>query len=162
MMRFYDDLRVGDRVELGSHLFTADDIKAFARQFDPQAFHVDEEQGARSHFGALVASGWHTASIWMRKLVDHRKREAEAMQARGERIPQVGPSPGFRDLRWYRPVFVGDTVSYSVEVIEMRVSQSRPDRGIVNMLGIGENQNGVRVISFESATFVERRDSTTP
>ena len=162
MMRFYDDLRVGDRVELGSHLFTADDIKAFARQFDPQAFHVDEEQGARSHFGALVGSGWHTASIWMRKLVDHRKREAEAMQARGERIPQVGPSPGFRDLRWYRPVFVGDTVSYAVEVIEMRVSATRPDRGIVNMLGIGENQNGVRVISFESATFVERRDSTPP
>ena len=162
MMRFYDDIRVGDRVELGSHLFTADDIKAFARQFDPQAFHVDEEKGARSHFGALVASGWHTASIWMRKLVDHRKREAEAMQARGERIPQVGPSPGFRDLRWYKPVFVGDTVLYSVEVIEMRVSQSRPDRGIVNMLGIGENQNGVRVISFESATFVERRDSTPP
>jgi acyl dehydratase len=158
MMRFYDDLRVGDRVELGSHLFTADDIKTFARQFDPQAFHVDEEQGVRSHFGALVASGWHTASIWMRKLVDHRKREAEAMQARGERIPQVGPSPGFRDLRWYKPVFVGDTISYAVEVIAMRVSQSRPDRGIVNMLGIGENQHGVRVISFESATFVERRD----
>lgn len=162
MMRFYDDIRVGDRVELGSHLFTADDIKTFARQFDPQAFHVDEEQGARSHFGALVASGWQTASIWMRKLVDHRKREAEAMQARGERIPQVGPSPGFRDLRWYKPVFVGDTISYSVEVIEMRVSQSRADRGIVNMLGIGENQHGVRVISFESATFVERRDPTPP
>lgn len=160
MMRFYDDIRVGDRVELGSHLFTADDIKTFARQFDPQAFHVDEEQGARSHFGALVASGWQTASIWMRKLVDHRKREAEAMQARGERIPQVGPSPGFRDLRWYKPVFVGDTISYSVEVIEMRVSQSRADRGIVNLLGIGENQHGVRVISFESATFVERRDPT--
>jgi acyl dehydratase len=158
MMRFYDDLRVGDRVELGSHLFTADDIKTFAQQFDPQAFHVDEEQGVRSHFGALVASGWHTASIWMRKLVDHRKREAEAMQARGERIPQVGPSPGFRDLRWYKPVLVGDTISYAVEVIAMRVSQSRPDRGIVNMLGIGENQHGVRVISFESATFVERRD----
>ena len=162
MMRFYDDIRVGDRVELGSHLFTAEDIKTFARQFDPQAFHVDEEQGARSHFGGLVASGWHTASMWMRKLVDHRKREAEALQARGERIPKVGPSPGFRDLRWYKPVFVGDTVSYAVEVIEMRMSQSRPDRGIVNMLGIGENQDGVRVISFESATFVERRDPTPP
>lgn len=162
MMRFYDDIRVGDRVELGSHLFTADDIKTFARQFDPQPFHVDEEQGVQSHFGALVASGWHTASMWMRKLVDHRKREAEVLQARGERIPMVGPSPGFRDLRWHRPVFVGDTISYAVEVIEMRVSQSRPERGIVNMRGIGDNQNGVRVISFESATFVERRDSTPP
>lgn len=162
MMRFYDDIRVGDRVELGSHLFTADDIKAFARQFDPQAFHVDEDEGLRSHFGGLVASGWHTASVWMRKLVDYRRRESEAIRSRGERVPQVGPSPGFRDLRWYKPVFVGDTVSYSVEVIQMRVSQSKPDRGIVTMFGSGQNQDGVRVLSFESMTFVERRDPTPP
>lgn len=158
MIRFFDDIRVGNRVELGTYLFTADDIKTFARQFDPQAFHVDEEEGLRSHFGGLVASGWHTASIWMRKLVDHRRREAEAIRSRGERMPQVGPSPGFRNLRWYKPVFAGDTVSYAVEVIEMRISQSRPDRGIVNMFGTGNNQHGVRVISFETATFVERRN----
>lgn len=84
------------------------------------------------------------------------------MRARGERVPQVGPSPGFRDLRWYKPVFVGDTVSYAVEVTELRISQSRPDRGIVNMLGTGVNQDGVRVISFHSATFVERRDPSPP
>jgi acyl dehydratase len=162
MMRFYDDIRVGDRLELGSHRFTAEDIKMFARQFDPQPFHVDEQEGTRSHFGGLVASGWHTASIWMRKLVDHRKHEAEAMLARGERVPQVGPSPGFRDLRWHKPVYVGDTVSYAVEVIELRVSQSKPDRGIVGMLGLGTNQDGVRVISFHSATFVERRSPSPP
>jgi acyl dehydratase len=162
MMRFFDDIRIGDRVELGSHRFTAEDIKIFARQFDPQPFHLDEDEGARSHFGGLVASGWHTASMWMRKLVDYRKREAEAMRARGERVPQVGPSPGFRDLRWHKPVLVGDTVSYAVEVIELRVSQSKPDRGIVGMLGLGINQDGVRVISFHSATFVERRSPTPP
>jgi acyl dehydratase len=162
MMRFYDDIRIGDRLELGSHRFTAEDIKMFARQFDPQPFHVDEQEGTRSHFGGLVASGWHTASIWMRKLVDHRKHEAEAMLARGERVPQVGPSPGFRDLRWHKPVYVGDTVSYAVEVIELRVSQSKPDRGIVGMLGLGTNQDGVRVISFHSATFVERRSPSPP
>jgi acyl dehydratase len=162
MMRFYEDVRVGDRVELGSHQFLAEDIKIFARQFDPQRFHLDEEEGRNSHFGALVASGWHTASMWMRKLVDYRKREAEAMRARGERVPQVGPSPGFRNLRWHIPVFVGDTVSYAFEVTEMRISQSRPDRGIVGMLGLGQNQHGVRVISFESATFVERRGTAPP
>jgi acyl dehydratase len=160
MMRFYDDIRVGDRAELGSHLFTAEEIKLFAGQFDPQPFHVDEHEGSRSHFGGLVASGWHTASIWMRKLVDYRRREAEAMRARGERIPQVGPSPGFRDLRWYRPVFPGDTIFYAVEVIDMRVSESRPDRGVVTLLGSGQNQHGVRVISFESVTFVERRSAS--
>ena len=162
MMRFYEDVRVGDRIELGSYVFTAEDIKTFARQFDPQAFHVDEQAGASSHFGGLIASGWHTASIWMRKLVDYRKHEAETMRARGERVPQIGPSPGFRDMRWYIPVFVGDTISYAFEVSDMRISQSKPDRGIVNMLGVGHNQHGVRVISFESATFVERRDPTPP
>jgi acyl dehydratase len=161
-MRFFVDVRVGDRVELGSYLFTAEDIKIFARQFDPQAFHVDEEEAGRSHFGGLIASGWHTASIWMRKLVDYRKREAEAMRARGERIPQVGPSPGFRDMRWYAPVFVEDTISYAFEVTAMRISQSKPDRGIVDMLGLGYNQHGVRVLSFVGATFVERRDPTPP
>jgi acyl dehydratase len=162
MMRFYDDLRVGDRIELGSHLFTADDIKVFARQFDPQPFHVDDDEGVRSHFGALVASGWHTASMWMRKLVDYHKREAELMRGRGERIPEVGPSPGFRDLRWYKPVFVGDTVTYSYQVIAMRASRSMPTRGVVTVLGGGTNQRGVRVFSLESVTFVERRASASP
>ncbi|MFZ5690381.1 MAG: MaoC family dehydratase [Pseudomonadota bacterium] len=162
MMRFYDDLRVGDRIALGSHLFTAEDIKIFARQFDPQAFHIDEDEGARSHFGGLVASGWHTASMWMRKLVDHHKREAEVLRQRGERIPEVGPSPGFRDLRWYKPVFAGDTVTYSYEVIAMRVSKSMPARGVVTVLGSGTNQHGVRVFSLESISFFERRDPTPP
>jgi acyl dehydratase len=160
MMRFYEDIRVGDREELGSHLFTADDIKAFARQFDPQAFHIDEEEGLRSHFGGLIASGWHTASVWMRKVADHTRREADAMHNRGERIPQTGPSPGFRDLRWYKPVYVGDSVSYRFEVIGMRISQSKPTRGIITLLGSGQNQHGVRVLSLQSVTLVERRDPT--
>lgn len=160
MMRFYEDLRVGDRATLGSHLFTAEEIKIFARQYDPQRFHVDEAEGVRSHFGALVASGWHTAAIWMRKLVDYRKAESEAMRRRGERIPIVGPSPGFREMRWHKPVFVGDTISYAVEVVDLRISQSKPGRGLINMLGSGDNQQGERVISFISATFIERRDIT--
>lgn len=162
MMRFYEDIHVGDRVELGSHLFAAPDIKMFAQQFDPQSFHLDEAEASRSHVGALIASGWHVATIWVRKLVDHHRREAEAMRARGERVPVVGPSPGFRDLRWLKPVFAGDTISYGFEVIDRRVSQSRPDRGIVRLLARGQNQQGVRVISFESVTFVERRAATPP
>jgi acyl dehydratase len=162
MMRFYEDIRVGDREELGSHLFTADEIKIFAGQFDPQPFHVDEDEGLRSHFGGLIASGWHTVSVWMRKVADHSRHEAEAMQSRGERIPQTGPSPGFRDLRWYKPVYVGDTVTYAFEVIEMRISQSKPSRGIITLLGSGQNQHGVRVMSLQSVTLVERRDPTPP
>jgi acyl dehydratase len=162
MMRFYEDLRVGDRFELGSHLFTREEIKAFAGQFDPQPFHVDEEAGARSHFGALVASGWHTASMWMRKIADFNKREAELMRQRGEPVPETGPSPGFRNLRWYKPVFGGDTVSYRCEVIAMRVSRSMPNRGLITLMGSGSNQHGVQIFSLESITFVERRDPTPP
>ncbi len=123
MMRFFDDIRVGDKVTIGSHLFTAEEIKTFARQYDPQAFHVDEALAEHSHFGGLVASGWHTASLWMRKMVDYRKREADAMRTRGEPVPMIGPSPGFREMRWYKPVFAGDTITFTTEAIEMRVSQ---------------------------------------
>jgi acyl dehydratase len=161
MMKFFEDLQVGERVALGSYSFTADDIKIFATQFDPQRFHVDEEQARQSPYGALIASGWHTGSIWMRKLVDHHKAQAEAMRQRGEEIPALGPSPGFRELKWYKPVFAGDTVTYAIEVVGKRLSKSRPRFGIIETLATGDNQNGVRVISFVSTTFIERR-STSP
>jgi acyl dehydratase len=110
-VKFFEDIAVGDRIELGCHTFTADDIKSFARRYDPQPFHVDEAAAARTHFGALVASGWQTAAIWMRLMVEHHRREADAMRARGEPVAELGPSPGFRDLKWLKPVYVGDTVS---------------------------------------------------
>ncbi|ARQ02945.1 dehydratase [Pseudorhodoplanes sinuspersici] len=160
-MKFFEDLHVGERVLLGSHLFTADDIKTFAAQYDPQRFHVDEEQGRLSPYGALIASGWHTGSIWMRKLVDYHKGEIEAFRERGEQVPALGPSPGFRELKWHKPVFAGDTVTYAIEVVAKRVSQSRPRFGIIETLATGDNQNGARVISFISTTFIERR-STPP
>lgn len=158
MMKFFEDLRVGDRAQLGSHHFTAEDIKLFAGQFDPQRFHVDEEQGRQSQYGTLIASGWHTGSIWMRKLVDHHKAQIEAMRQRGEEIPALGPSPGFREMKWHKPVRAGDIVTYAVEVMTKRVSKSRPRFGIIETLATGDNQDGVRVMSFISTTFIERRN----
>ncbi len=158
MMKFFEDMRVGDHVVLGSHLFTAEDIKIFARQYDPQRFHIDEAEGRNSHFGALIASGWHTGSIWMRKMVDSNKIAIDDMRRRGERIPLIGPSPGFREMKWHKPVFAGDTVTYAAEIVDMRISQSKPGRGLVNMLATGDNQHGERVMSFISTTFIERRD----
>ena len=160
MIKFFEDLHVGERVQLGPYLFTAEDIKTFAGQFDPQHFHVDEEQGRQSPYGTLIASGWHTGSIWMRKLVDHHKAQAEAMRQRGEEIPALGPSPGFRELKWHKPVFAGDTVTYAIEVIAKRMSKSRPRFGIIETLATGDNQNCVRVISFISTTFIERRNTS--
>jgi acyl dehydratase len=158
MMRFFDDIRIGDKVTIGSHLFTAEEIRTFAGQYDPQPFHLDETLAKQSHFGALVASGWHTAALWMRNMVAYRKREADAMRRRGEAVPVIGPSPGFKDMRWLKPVFAGDTIAYTTEAIEMRVSKTRPEWGLVRLLNSGTNQRGVQVITFISTAFIERRD----
>ena len=111
-MKFFEDIRVGDTVEVGRHTFTAEAIKSFAARFDPQPFHLDEAAAERSHFGQLCASGWHTACVWMRLLIECRRREDEDRRVRGERVAELGPSPGFRDLQWLKPVYVGDTVAY--------------------------------------------------
>ncbi|MGH6684345.1 MAG: MaoC family dehydratase [Pseudolabrys sp.] len=156
-MRFFEDIQIGDVFEVGRHTFTAEDIKDFARRFDPQLFHIDEAAAARSHFGALCASGWHTAVVWMRLMIDYRRRMDEAALARGEPVASIGLAPGFRGLKWLKPVYVGDTIEYKSEVVETRLSNSRPKFGLMSFRTLGVNQNGAPVISFVSTTFVERR-----
>ncbi len=156
-MKFFEDIQVGDVFEYGRYTFTADNIKAFAGRFDPQPFHVDEAAAARSHFGALVASGWHTAVAWMRLMIDQRRRMDDAMRARGEPVAGIGPALGFRELKWLKPVYAGDTIDYRSEVIETRLSESRPHAGLMTFRSIGVNQRGEPVISLVSTTFVERR-----
>jgi acyl dehydratase len=157
-MKFFEDLKVGDVFPVGRHTFNADEIKAFAQRFDPQLFHTDEAAAERSHFGALCASGWHTAAAWMRLMVDTRRGQMEAAAARGEKVPAQGPALGLRDLKWLKPVYVGDAIDYKSEVIELRVSNSRPGTGLMTILSSGVNQKGETVISFVSTTFVERRE----
>ncbi len=156
-MKFWDDIKIGDRTEFGKHTFTAEAIMHFAARYDPQPFHMDEEAARRSHFGALCASGWHTAAACMRQIVDTHKRLAAETIARGEKAAKIGPSPGFRNLKWLKPVYVGDTISYASEVIEVRPLASRPGWGLVRMRTTGTNQNGVRVYEFEGSAFIERR-----
>ena len=156
-MKYFEDIRIGDKSELGRHTFTAEDIRSFAERYDPQPFHLDEEAAARSHFGGLVASGWHTGSVCIRLIIQKRLREEEAMRARGEPIGRTGPSPGFRDLRWPKPVYAGDTITYRAEVVETRAVQSRPEKGLVFTLNTGSNQAGELVFSFVSSVFVDRR-----
>jgi acyl dehydratase len=158
-MKFFEDIAIGERAELGPHTFTVEDIKRFARKYDPQPFHVDEQAAARSHFGALCASGWHTASVWMRLLVEHQRREDEARRALGEAVASVGPSPGFRELKWLKPVYAGDTVTYATDIVDKRTSNSRPAWGLISLRNTGVNQKGEPVISFVSVAFVERRPS---
>jgi acyl dehydratase len=156
-MRYFDDIKVGDRIELGSHTFTAEDIKTFAAAYDPQAFHMDEAAAAKSHFGALCASGWHTVSMWMRLRVLYAQKDDAARAARGEPNAKGGSSPGFRELKWLKPVYAGDTITYASEVAEMRASQSRAGWGLVFSRNTGVNQKGELVLSFIGSGFVERR-----
>jgi acyl dehydratase len=156
-MRFFEDIAVGERRALGSFTFTADNIKTFARQFDPQRFHLDEEEGRNSLFGGLAASGWHVGSVCMRMLVDDGKRQAEEALLRGEKAAVWGPSPGFTELKWLKPVLAGDTITYASEVIGRRESASRPEWGILQARNTGTNQRGELVYSMVASAFVPRR-----
>lgn len=156
-MRYLEDITIGHRRELGSFTFTADSIKAFAEQFDPQPFHLDEEAGRKSLFGGLAASGWHVAAVCMKLLVEDGQRAMAEAEARGE-VPAVGgPSPGFRDLRWIKPVLAGDTLTYSSEVVSARATATRPGWGILQARNVAVNQRGEEVYSFLASAFVPQR-----
>jgi acyl dehydratase len=156
-MRFFEDMQVGQRREVGSFTFTAEGIKTFAAQFDPQPFHLDEAAGRNSLFGGLAASGWHVGSVCMKLLVADAERLAQEAGARGEPVAVWGPSPGFRELRWIRPVLAGDTISFTSEVESRRTSDSRPQWGILQIRNIGTNQRGEPVFSFLATAFVPRQ-----
>ena len=158
-MKYFEDIAVGDRREIGRHTFTAEEIKSFAARFDPQPFHLDEAAAAASHFGALVASGWHTAAMFMRLWVGFQRDVIAEQQERGEPVARTGPSPGFSKLKWLKPVYVGDTIAYASEIIEKRVSASRPEWGIIVSRNTGTNQKGEVVYEFQGVGFVERRGS---
>lgn len=144
--RHFDDFAPGDTVELGSHTVTEQEIVAFARQWDPQPFHVDPEAARESVFGGLVASGWHTAALWMRMYVDSL---LEGTDSRG--------SPGVEELRWLAPVRPGDTLTARLEVLETTPSATRPDRGTVRIRAEMENQDGIVVLSMTSRGHFGRR-----
>lgn len=156
-MPYFDDIKIGDRRELGSFTFTPDNIKAFAAKFDPQPFHLDEEAGRKSVFGGLAASGWHVAAVYMKLTVANFQREAQALIARGEEPVTSGPSPGFRDLKWIKPVLAGDTLTYASEVTSMRPLESRPQFGFVGFYNTGVNQRGELAFSFMGSVFAPRR-----
>ena len=158
-MRFFDDIKIGQRRELGAFAFTAENIKAFAVKFDPQRFHLDEEEGRKSLFGGLAASGWHVGSVCMRLLVEDGQRQAREATARGEKVAVWGPSPGFRELRWIKPVLAGDTISFESEIETMRASESRPEWGILEARNRGTNQRREPVFSMLATAFVPRRSS---
>jgi acyl dehydratase len=157
-MKFFEDVEVGDAYEIGPHLFSAEEIVEFARKYDPQRFHLSEEGGRDSQFGALCASGWHTVCAWMKHNVAEIERRMREAAKAGTRPPRIGPSPGFDDLRWLRPVFAGDQITYRNTTVAKRDLPRRPDWGLVNFQVVGTNQNGAEVVSFVGGFMLERRE----
>lgn len=156
-MRMAELYAFDETVEIGSHLFTAEDIIRYARDFDPQPFHLDPEAARHALFGGLCASGWHTCAGWMKCFVAFWEKECARLSGEGIVPPKLGPSPGFSNLRWLKPVFAGDTISYSVTLLASRELASRPGRLVDTILCTGRNQHGEPVIRFESTVleFVE-------
>jgi acyl dehydratase len=154
---FLDDIAVGTRLDLGSFCFDRERVLAFARAYDPQPFHVDEAGARASHFGALCASGWQTAAVWMNRYHAAHARHVAAARAAGLPVPRFGPSPGFKALKWLAPVYVGDRLRFASTVTEVRPSASRPGWGLVFQDNVGVNQRGETVFSFRGCVFWERR-----
>lgn len=142
---FLDDLRVGQRFQSASHVLSADDIKRFAGEFDPQPFHLDEDAASRSLFGSLAASGWHTAAITMRLLVGGGAPIADGIVGAGV------------EISWPRPTRPGDTLHVISEVTEITPSRSRPRQGIVVLRSETRNQNDEVVQVLTSRLVVPRR-----
>lgn len=157
MSTYFEDLSVGRVTDLGSHTFTAAGIKAFATKYDPQPFHIDEELAKDSLFGALCASGWQTAAVYTGMNIRSRQARDTEAKARGEEIARWGPSPGFKDLKWPRPVFAGDTVTYRQSIAALTDFKNRPERGLLVTLGEGHNQTGDLVFQVTGQILVPRR-----
>ena len=148
----HEDVVIGARVALGSKLFTREDIIDFAAKYDPQPFHLSDEGAANSHFGRLAASGWQTAANYMRLFIDTRDRVRADAAALPFALNPGGPSPGFRNLRWLRPVHAGDVITYDTTVIAKEPHPTRPDLGIARNRATGVNQNGVKVFEIEGSS----------
>ena len=146
---YLDDLRVGQRFNSGSHALSADRIKAFAAEFDPQPFHLDEALASRSVFKGLAASGWHTAAITMRLLVD-------GGMPIGDGIVGVGG-----EIAWPRPTRPGDVLRVETEIVEIAPSRTRPDRGIVTIRCETRNHKDDIVQTLLAKVVVPRRAAPT-
>jgi len=145
--RFFEDYVPGAVHELGSVLVDEEEVLDFGKRYVPLFYHIDKEAAQKSIYGGLIASGWHTAALMMRLYTDNYL----------SKIANLG-SPGCDALRWEKPVFPGDRLSVRVTVLEARMSQSKPDRGIIRSSVAVLNQKGDVAMSLEMVNFVRTRN----
>ena len=155
----YEDFTIGSSHPFGAHHFTAEEIRRFALAYDPQPFHLDETAAKDSPFGAICASGWHTASVMMSLFSRYMAREDERARAAGDAVAPLGPSPGFDDLKWLRAVYPGDTITFTGRIVAKRPSESKPGWGLVTVETTGINQKGERVFVVTGHVFAARRST---
>jgi acyl dehydratase len=145
-MRYFEDFKIGEIVEIGSKKVTKEEIITFAEAFDPQPFHISEAKAKDSIFGGLVASGWHTCAIFMRLYVDNFLTKTISLG-----------SPGVDNIRWLKPVFPNDTISGRVTALETQSSHNRPNVGILKIKSEMLNQSGEVVMRLEGTGFFGKR-----
>jgi acyl dehydratase len=146
-MRYFDDIAVGDETVFGTYDVTREEVIEFATKYDPQPFHLSDEEAARTHFGRIAASGWHTCAMTMAVIARHVVKDRQA---------GLG-SPGVDELRWLKPVYPGDRLTVRGKVIEKIPSRSKPYIGVVRTRTIVSNQDGVDVMTVTSIVMMQRR-----
>jgi acyl dehydratase len=146
-LTYFEDLVVGTKASFGRYDVTREEVIDFASRYDPQPFHLSDEAAAQTYFGRLSASGWHTAAMAMRMAVEHMKDQRSA---------GLG-SPGIDELRWLKPVYPGDVLRCETELLDKRVSRSRPDMGITKGRTIVFNQNDEAVMTFVANGLIRTR-----
>lgn len=151
-MRYYEDMEVGTKSSFGSYQVTREEVVDFASKYDPQPFHLDDEAAAKTYFGRLSASGWHTAAMMMAMNVEEFSKQQSA---------SLG-SPGIDELRWMKPVYPGDTLRCESELIEKRRSKSKPDMGLTKSKTTVFNQNDEPVMSLIANGLIRVRNPETP
>jgi acyl dehydratase len=146
-MIYFEDLEIGAETYFGSYDVTREEVLEFARKYDPQPFHLSDEAAAKTHFGRLAASGWHTCAMTMAVIA---RRSVEHKQA-------VLGSPGIDELRWLKPVYPGDTLHVHGKIVELRPSRSKPEIGSFRAENTITNQDDVPVLRFTSIVLIRRR-----
>jgi acyl dehydratase len=149
-MIYLDDLEVGAETCFGSVEVTREDVIEFAGKYDPQPFHLSDEAAARTHFGRLAASGWHTCAMVMGVIARYVVKTEQA---------GLG-SPGIDELRWLKPVYPGDTLHVTSTIVEVRPSRSKPEIGSFRSATVVTNQDGAKVLTFTSIVLMRRRPGT--
>ena len=146
-LKYFEDLVVGTKASFGRYEVTREEVVEFASKYDPQPFHLSDEAAAQTYFGRLSASGWHTAAMAMRMAVENMK---------GAHITSLG-SPGIDELRWLNPVYPGDVLRCETELLDKRVSRSRPEMGITKGRTIVLNQHDEAVMTFVANGLIRTR-----